>query len=205
MAIMKNLIFDFGNVLVDLDRQATVEAFHNLGIDIQHHMHNYKEKGPFYCLETGECTVAEFCHALRQWSNLPQLPTDAQIIEAWNRMLVRIPERRLLALEQLRKHFRIFLLSNTNSIHWNHSLAYLFNRQGKCAEDYFDRIFLSYEMRMMKPDTEIFNTVLREADIKPEETLFIDDAEANCQGAANLGIRTFCPAEADDWLPLFIS
>ena len=70
-------------------------------------------------------------------------------------------------------------------------------------EDYFDRIYLSYQMKMVKPDTEIFRAVLADADIRPEETLFLDDSETNCQSAQALGIHTYTPQAHEDWRHLF--
>ena len=202
---IRNLIFDFGGVLVDLDKQQTIKFFAELGIDVQEHIRDYVQGGPFAMLENGTATPQEFLDILRQMSSAKEKPTDEQIAEAWNRMLVRIPERRLQALKQLREHYRIFLLSNTNPIHWDYSARYLFTVQGGCAEDYFDHIYLSCDLTLMKPGKEIFQEVLRREQLETSETLFIDDSAANCAAASALGIQTYCPAEADDWLPLFIS
>lgn len=202
---IRNLIFDFGGVLVDLDKQQTIKSFAELGIDVQEHIRDYVQGGPFALLESGAATPQEFLDTLRQMSSAKEKPTDEQIAEAWNRMLVRIPERRLQALKQLREHYRIFLLSNTNIIHWDYSARYLFTVQGNCAEDYFDHIYLSCDLKLMKPGKEIFQEVLRQEQLEASETLFIDDSAANCAAASALGIQTYCPAEADDWLPLFIS
>lgn len=202
---IKNLIFDFGGVLVDLDKQQTVRSFAEIGIDVQEHIRDYVQGGPFALLESGATSPHEFLETLRQMSTQETLPTDGQIADAWNRMLVRIPARRLQALKQLRPHYRICLLSNTNPIHWDYSARHLFTVQGAHAEDYFDRIYLSCDLKMMKPGKEIFLEVLQREQMRPEETLFIDDSAANCAAAEALGIQTYCPAEADDWLPLFIS
>lgn len=202
---IRNLIFDFGGVLVDLDKQQTIKFFAELGIDVQEHIRDYVQGGPFAMLENGTATPQEFLDILRQMSSAKEKPTDEQIAEAWNRMLVRIPERRLQALKQLREHYRIFLLSNTNLIHWEYSARHLFTVQGGCAEDYFDHIYLSCDLKLLKPGKEIFQEVLRREQLETSETLFIDDSAANCAAASALGIQTYCPAEADDWLPLFIS
>lgn len=202
---IRNLIFDFGGVLVDLDKQQTIKSFAELGIDVQEHIRDYVQGGPFALLESGAATPQEFLDTLRQMSSAKEKPTDEQIAEAWNRMLVRIPERRLRALKQLREHYRIFLLSNTNTIHWDYSVHHLFTVQGGHAEDYFDHIYLSCDLKLLKPGKEIFLEVLRREQLEASETLFIDDSAANCAAASALGIQTYCPAEADDWLSLFIS
>lgn len=202
---IKNLIFDFGGVLVDLDKQKTVDAFAALGIDVRAHIRDYVQGGPFALLESGAVTPREFLDILSRMSSHEVKPSDEQITDAWNQMLVRIPARRLQALKQLRNRYRVFLLSNTNTIHWEYSARNLFTVQGGRVEDYFEHIYLSCDLKMLKPGKEIFQEVLRRESLEAGETLFIDDSAANCAAASSLGIKTYCPAEADDWLPLFIS
>lgn len=202
---IKNLIFDFGGVLVDLNKQKTVDSFAALGIDVRAHIRDYVQGGPFALLESGAITPREFLDVLRGMSNHEVKPSDEEITDAWNQMLVRIPARRLQALKQLRAHYRVFLLSNTNLIHWDFSARYLFTVQGGRVEDYFEHIYLSCDLKMLKPGKEIFQEVLRRENLEAGETFFIDDSAANCAAASSLGIKTYCPAEADDWLPLFIS
>lgn len=199
----KNIIFDFGGVLVDLDRQAVFDAFSRLGVQ---HVESWSRfnRDPFVALELGTCTEFDFYRQLRELAGLNPDVTDTQIADAWNSMLVRIPERRLEALLRLRRRYRVFLLSNTNSIHWEYSEQHLFPVRGLSAKDFFDHIYLSYELHLQKPDAAIFRTVLDREQLIPSETIFIDDLEANCAAARNLGLHTFTPVEADDWMPLFL-
>lgn len=201
---IKNLIFDFGGVLVDLNKEQTVCNFAQLGIDVRQHIRDYVQGGPFALLEEGTITENEFLNELRSLGNADRLAGDEELIKAWNSMLVRIPERRLQALKQLRKRYRLFLLSNTNSIHWKFSEKYLFAGNGVRVDDLFDGIFLSYDLKMMKPDPNIFREVLQKTQSEATQTLFIDDSAVNCAAAKTLDIQTFCPKEADDWLPLFL-
>ena len=106
-------------------------------------------------------------------------------------------------LLELRRRYTMYLLSNTNGIHWQWALEHAFNYQGHRVEDFFDRIFLSYEMKLVKPDEEIFRRVIAETGLTPSETLFIDDAESNCRAAQALGIRTYMPQLCEDWRPIF--
>ena len=106
-------------------------------------------------------------------------------------------------LPELRKRYKVCLLSNTNAIHWNYACTHDFARGGRRVEDYFDHIYLSYRMKMIKPDAEIFQAVLDDTRWVPQETLFIDDAEANCRTAQSLGIRTYTPQAHEDWRHLF--
>ena len=87
----------------------------------------------------------------------------------------------------------VYLLSNTNEIHWQWSCLHAFRYKAFRAEDFFEHIYLSYEMKMAKPDADIFQKVLDETGILPNETLFIDDSEANCRTAEALGISTYTP------------
>ena len=209
---VRNIIFDFGGVLVDLDKQRTLEAMRALGFEADEYVGTYGQKGPFAGLEIGETSpddfyreVARLVVASKDGGPVGGL-TPERIREAWNLMLVRIPPRRLQALLRLRGRYRLFLLSNTNVIHWEHTLTGpdFFGWQGHRADDFFERIFLSYEMHLAKPGEEIFRRAMAEAGLLPAETLFIDDSAANCATAGRLGLNTFCPVEADDWMPLFL-
>lgn len=199
---IKNVIFDFGGVLVDLDKPRCLDAFARLGFhQAAEWVDAYSQQGVFGQLESGTVSPAEFCQEVRRLTGCRA--DDEQIWQAWNLFLVGIPSWRIEALLALRKSYRIFLLSNTNEPHWLHACTHYFPYQGMAVSDYFEKIFLSYELHQTKPGSEIFRTVLQQADILPEETLFIDDAEANCRTAAALGIHTYCPAPGEDWRRLF--
>lgn len=191
---IRNVIFDFGGVIVDLSIQATVEAFRQLGADTEGFLGRYGQQGLFRELELGKISPDEFCQQL-----LPNVPKE-QVCEAWNRMLVRIPLRRLQALDALRRRYHISLLSNTNDIHWDFSLKEQFLPQGYNPVELFEHVFLSQKLHLAKPGREIFEEVLRQSGYKAEETLFIDDSEANCKAFAELGVQTFTPRHADEWL-----
>ena len=106
---------------------------------------------------------------------------------------------------ELRKHYPVYLLSNTNEVHWQHAITRFFPYKGWQVGDYFDRMFLSYELHQVKPGEEIFRTVMAETGVNPEETLFIDDAAANCETARRLGLQTYQPKPGDDWRVIFKS
>jgi len=208
---IRNIVFDFGGVIVDLGKERTLESFGALGVDVSGFVGTYGQGGPFAGLETGETAPDVFCREVARLAVAPGGQTEAplsseRICEAWNRMLVRIPPRRLEALLRLRERYRLFLLSNTNSIHWDYAAAGedFFGWNGHSPEDFFERIFLSYELHLLKPGEAIFRRLLDEAGLCPVETLFIDDSTANCAAAERLGLRVFCPKEADDWMPLFM-
>lgn len=199
---IKQIIFDFGGVLVDLDKARCLEAFARIGFaEAGQWIDAYSQQGVFGQLEAGRVSPAEFCEEVRRITACRA--ADSELWAAWNLFLVGIPTWRIEALLALRKHYRLYLLSNTNEPHWRHAVEHFFPYKGLGVEDYFDRIFLSYELHEVKPGADIFRTVLAETGVNPGETLFIDDAAANCATASSLGIRTYCPAPGEDWRQLF--
>lgn len=199
---IKNLLIDFGGVLIDLDRPRCIENFRKLGIqNVDELLNVYHQQGIFMQQEKGLVSAAEFRDNIREMAG--KSLTDQQIDRAWNSFLVGIPTSKLDLLLKLREKYVVYLLSNTNEIHWKWSCKHAFPYRGFRVEDYFEKIYLSYEMKMVKPDAEIFEMVLADAGIEPGETFFIDDSEANCQTARSLGIATYTPQPGEDWSHLF--
>jgi HAD superfamily hydrolase (TIGR01509 family) len=199
---IKNLIIDFGGVLIDLDRQCCLDNFSKLGIsDVESLLDIYHQQDFFQKYEKGLITTAEFRDVIR--TKTEKSLTDAQIDDAWNSFLVNIPSYKLDLLLNLRKDYVVYLLSNTNELHWEWSCKHAFSYKAFRVEDYFEHIFLSYKMKMAKPDAGIFRKVLDETGIIPQETLFIDDSDANCRTAEALGISTYTPKAHEDWSHLF--
>lgn len=199
---IKNLIIDFGGVLIDLDRRRCIEHFKKLGFsDVEGVLDLYHQQDFFQKYERGLITSADFRDVIREKVGKPV--TDTRIDEAWNSFLVSIPDYKLDLLLRLRKDYVVYLLSNTNDIHWRWSCRYAFPYKTFHVEDYFEHIYLSYEMNMSKPDAEIFRQVLSDTGISPQETLFIDDSESNCLTANELGIPSYTPKAGEDWSHLF--
>ena len=199
---IKNLLIDFGGVLINLDRPRCIENFKKLGLqNVDELLNVYHQQGIFMQQEKGLVTSAEFRDVIRQMVGKPL--TDQQIDDAWNSFLVDIPTYKLDLLLKLREKYVVYLLSNTNDIHWKWSCENVFHYRGFQVEDYFEKIYLSFEMKMVKPDTEIFETVLADANIDPKETFFIDDSEANCLAAQALGISTYTPQANENWSHIF--
>ncbi|MBP3828084.1 MAG: HAD family phosphatase [Prevotella sp.] len=191
---IKNIVFDWGGVMINLDKVRCVNAFDKIGA---HHISSYvdecRQEDLFHDLEMGSITVPQFCDEVRR--QCPEcVATDEEICWAWGELLTGIPEYRVEKLRTLKSKYRLFLLSNTNVIHWEPFAHRL--------EGCFEKMFLSYEMHLVKPDAEIFREVLRQTGIRAEETLFIDDSANNCAGAASLGIHTHQVKVSDDWLEL---
>lgn len=188
-AKIKNIIFDWGGVLIDLDMENCIKAFNEIGISDFHRLiTGAEEAGIFKAYELGNCTTDEFREGIRTLAN--RTITDTEIDYVWNAMVKSIPTEKLHLLSELRNRYSIFLLSNTNELHWEHASEKAFHYEGLERDDFFKGIFLSFQMHLAKPDPEIFRTAIREAGLNPEETLFIDDSLANCEAAASVNLQT---------------
>ena len=195
--MIKNIIFDWGGVLIHLDRQRCTEAFRELGIEVGDELTNpYGQRADLMDFERGLMSVAEFHDTVRRVYGVPL--TDEQIDYAWNALLAGIPTYKLDTLLELKQRYRLFLLSNTNAVHWQEGRKQ-FDYKGHKAEDFFDQVFLSNELHELKPSPDIFRKVAQLAGIEPEETLFVDDLKASCDAAASLGFHTYCPVANSDW------
>ena len=198
----KNIIFDLGNVLVKLNPEGCIGAFKAIGmgelVDSNPQSEGMKLMGK---LGVGMITTEAFCDAARELTGTDV--TNEDIIDAANKMLVEIPDYKKERLLQLKKAgYRLFLLSNTIDVHWGYCVEHLFPYQNHGVEDYFEQCFLSQRMHLAKPNARIYEEVIRQANIHPDETLFIDDLKENCEAAEKLGIHTFQNVKFDDWLAL---
>ncbi len=199
---IKNLLIDFGGVLINLDRDRCIRNFKQLGFDkIDEMLSLSHHQGIFLQQEKGLIAPDEFRNGIREM--IGKDVADEKIDAAWNSFLLDIPVSKLELLLKLREKYVVYLLSNTNKIHWDWSCKNVFPYRAFRAEDYFEKIYLSYEMKKAKPDRDIFEEVIEDAGILPEDTLFIDDSEANCLMAQSLGISTYTPAQGEDWSHLF--
>ena len=195
------IIFDFGGVLINLDLDRCIQQFKALGVqNFEENLSNFGQKGFFLQFEKGEIGVPEFCENVRKLAALPL--TDQQIIDAWCLFLVDIPDYKIELLLELKKKYRLLLLSNTNPLHIDISAVNEFARFGLKVEDVFDKCYYSYEMKMAKPDAEIFEALLTDARVKPEECLFLDDGQKNIDQATKLGIQSYLVDVKEDlkWL-----
>lgn len=199
--MIKNIIFDMGGVLVDLTGERCMEAFSEIGATpIVDYVRNHLTADLFYDIEIGNITTADFCDEVRRMSNMDA--TNEKIIWAWNELLSGgiAQEKKQRMLELKEKGYRLFLLSNTNDMHWVKCRDDHFPMGEYGTDDYFEKVFLSYEMQLAKPGVAIFEEAIRQAGIKPEETIFIDDSAANLKGAAVAGLHTFHESEGHRWL-----
>lgn len=187
----KNIIFDLGGVLLNIDYLLAVKAFSNLGLSGFDTLFSTAHQQQLFDLyEKGQITSDNFRNELKTFSknNIDDITID----QAWNSMLLDLPQKRLDLLMHYKQTHRTFLLSNTNEIHINSFNAYLkkdFNIPD--LSGHFEKVYLSYQLGLRKPDAEIFELVLSENKLYPKETLFIDDSIQHIEGAKKLGIQTY--------------
>lgn len=185
---IQTLILDLGGVIFDLDYMATPQAFEKLGVkSFEKAFNKASQNAIFDQFDRGQVSESAFLDAIRQLSGLPL--TDTEIESAWNAMLLGIPESRFQLLRQLRKHFNLYLLSNTNEIHIRNFSRELVKKYGQNPlEEIFNHCYFSSRMGMRKPDREIFEKVIQENKIDPASALFIDDSPQHVRGSILAGL-----------------
>lgn len=186
---IKNIIFDFGGVIIDIDFNLTYAEFKNKGIEnIELVVEKAYKNGLFAQFEKGIISPDIFRDELDKISG-KSLPVN-EFNEAWNALLLDIPVERIQLLEKLKKNYNIFLLSNTNIIHYQNYINRLYPFGYKSFNELFHYAYFSHEISMIKPDVEIYNYVLNQQKLKASETLFVDDLEINCKGAERVGVKS---------------
>jgi putative hydrolase of the HAD superfamily len=206
-ASIKNIIFDFGGVICNLDVSLSVEKFKEFGPLKPEYQGTKEEQDRQFekivaKYETGLLTTPEFRDVLRDYYQVP--PTDSAIDEAWNILLLGIPEPRIRLLEDLRNQYHIFLLSNSNELHYRKfGQDFKDQHQGRELDSLFEKTYFSFLLKMRKPDPAIFFHVLMDKKLHPEETLFIDDTLTNITAARESGIAAYLLSEGEDIMQLF--
>ncbi len=200
--IIRNIIFDMGGVLFDLNPQRCIKAFEALGAEeVACYVRDFRTEDLFLEIETGRISTQDFCGKVRQMSGITA--SDDEIVAAWNALLEPSTDlTREMLLRLKADGYRLFLLSNTNEMHWIKSSRELIPYPGHSVDEFFERAFLSYEMGTRKPFQDIFEMTLSQAGINPRETLFVDDNESNVRAASKLGILTFHEREGHRWREL---
>ena len=186
---IKNIIFDLGGVLLNLDFNRTYDALKRLGINnpeeiirLGHGSVILKDH------ESGTISDEEFILTLKELSTVPV--NDSDIISAWNMLLLDFPKDRIEWLTRLKKKYRLFLYSNTNGIHLTHFRKIYSDAYNDAVfDDHFEKAYYSHIAGISKPDLEAFHLVVRENDLVPGETLFIDDTLVNVEAARQAGLK----------------
>ena len=183
---IKNIFLDWGGVLIDLDKQSSLQAFRKLGLQDADAAQD-KFIGILQDYELGNISTVEFrqniCKVIGKY-----IP-NADIDHAWNSMLLTVPTDKLQLILELKQSHSVYLLSNTNHMHWEYAAQRVFRLDDYRLDDFFDGVFLSYEMHKAKPDKSIFQIAVARAGLKAEECLFVDDLKENCDAAIAAGLH----------------
>jgi glucose-1-phosphatase len=198
MQPVKNLIFDFGGVILPVDPMAYAGGMIALGCKDIQGLHDIFQRDNIYILfEKGEMSPQDFRNMLR--TGLDNHATDEQLDSAWNMMLGEIPPHRVNFLEEIKSRYRTFLLSNTNKIHYDHYQAQFCKTYGYASlDDLFEKAYYSFQLQLYKPDPAIFEFVLKDSGLIAAETLFIDDNKENVEAARRIGLKVIHLAEGMD-------
>lgn len=197
--MVKTILFDMGGVVFVQDTTEAFRRFSEIGLDANSFLGDYGQKGIFLSLETGEITDEEFRMRLSRMVGR-ELTWD-EVQHCWLGFIKSVPADRLDALEQLRKSYRICLASNTNPFIMAYTRSDRFSGDGRGIDAFFDKLYLSYEMGVCKPDEAFFREILSAEGIHPEEAIFIDDSRANVLAAESLGIKGLWIPPDSDFLP----
>lgn len=206
------LLFDFGCVLVNLDKQRCIDALRKVGCGaIAGYVDEHRSEDLFHEIELGGET-AVFCNEARRQSSYtdengvfhPCTTKDEDIIWAWNELLTGIDVDKLRLIKHLHDNlgYRTAILSNTNWMHWNISVEKFFGVDGYKVEDYFDHVFLSCELGMVKPDERIYQHVMKVTGVRAEDIVFFDDSAKNCEGARWCGINAIHDPKGNEWVKI---
>jgi len=164
--------------------------FKKLGVEnVENYLSNFGQSGFFMQLEKGKISAEEFRSEIRKLTT--NTITDKEIDDAWNAFLVRIPSEKLDIVYQLRKKFRVIMLSNTNAIHFPYAERTFFSYKNRGIDEYFDKCYRSYDMKMAKPDAEIFEAILSQEQVAPNQCLLLDDGPKNIEQAQKMGFQTY--------------
>jgi len=191
MKHIKNIIFDLGGVIINLDILATIDAFNQISNVPFESIYNQAKQNPIFNLfDKGEISEFDFFNEIRK--ELRFKGSDELLYAAWNRMLLDVPEERLDLLVELKPQYNTYLLSNTNETHISVFERELYQNQGvRNFNDYFDKVYYSCRIGMRKPDQEIFEYVIKKNKLVPQETIFIDDSIQHVKAAGECGINAY--------------
>ena len=202
---IRNIVFDLGNVIINIDPDLTLRRFRKMGVGTFGEMYTImRQTDVFDRLDTGKITLPEFRQAICDFARISL--ADDRIDEAWCAMLLDFPKENVILLRKLRTEgYKLYLLSNTNELHIDYYTKYLKQQFGcDLLTELFDGTFYSHEIGYRKPNREAFEFVLEAGRLKPAETLFIDDLEHNVIGARQTGMQAYHHPKGDNLVDLFL-
>ena len=190
-AKIKNIIFDLGGVILDIDENIVYKELEKMGISTSELAHSKEFIDIMSKFDTGIYTAPTFRKKTKALLGQEKM-TDQRFDAIWNAMLLDIPRERIEAIEKVKKHYKIFLMSNSNVIHYDLYVRDLQLRFGYHEfDELFNKSYFSFAEHLEKPEPRFFELILDHEGLLPEETLFIDDTAANIEVAKSLGIKTY--------------
>ncbi len=194
---IKNILFDLGGVVIDIDFKYTIEALAQLSGKTVEEVHQLSLQDAYYDkYERGHLTNAQFLDLIRK--SLAFEAEDEEVIAAWNALLLAIPKERIDLVKKLSENYKVLVLSNTSNYHVLGFNEILKNSTGHASlNEVYHHVYFSYDLGCRKPEARIYEKVLENAGIKAEETLFLDDNYDNIQAAEKLGFKTIHVTDKD--------
>ena len=196
--MIKNILFDMGGVIFRQDSEEAFRRFREVGLDPEKYMGAFGQKEFFLDVENGKIDADTFCRKMAEASGREHVSWE-EAQHCWLGFLKEVPVERLHYLLELKKHYHVCLLSNTNPFMMSFTRSSKFSSDGKPISFYFDTLFCSYEMKAYKPDSEIFIKALDTDKMIADETLFLDDSMKNIVAAQRLGLQTLYVKTNEDW------
>ncbi len=199
---VKCVVLDLGGVLIDIDYQATEDAFVELGlVDFKERYSQLQQTSLFDAYEKGQISAQHFINKVLDFC--PQGTSANKVVNAWNAMLGEFPSEKIELLGRLKNRFPLYMLSNTNDLHIVGVNAAWKRATEKEMSVFFNEIFLSFEIGKRKPDAETFLWTAKQTGFSPAEILFVDDSPQHIQGAQSIGMQTYYYKEAESFYQLF--
>jgi putative hydrolase of the HAD superfamily len=187
-ANFENILFDLGGVILDINIQATLKLFYELGFPAElMHYPESMQTDIFFRYQTGKLDTEQFRNEIRKATGVEM--SNQAFDEAWNAMLVGIPKERTDLLKVLSRRYKLYMLSNTSELHVQVFEKMYEDVAGESMHDVFEKIYYSHDIGWHKPDQEAWEYVIKDARLKPEETLFLDDTIHNIKASQELGFQ----------------
>ncbi len=200
---IKNILFDLGGVIITLNKQNALDRFTEIGFpNIEEYLGEFRQNGIFLEYEEGKISPENFHNEFRRLSGKENISSE-DIDSGWLAFLAGIPEYKFELLKDLRKKYKVYLLSNTNPSIMGWALSKDFSPEGLPMDAYFDKCYLSFQIGSAKPDKEIFDFIIEDSGMIPGETLFLDDGKANIEMANEIGFETYQVDQTEDLRKVF--
>ena len=197
--MIRNIVFDLGGVIMTICQDEAIKRFKSIGLkNVENYLNPYTQTDIFGDIEEGKISAEQFRAKLSEL--IGKEVTYEECKFAWLGYRQDVPLRNLDILRKLKAQgYKLILLSNTNPFMMSWGLSGEFDGNGNSLESYFDSLYLSYKLGVMKPNKKIFQYIIDNEKIQPGESLFIDDGERKINAARLLGFKTLCPINGEDW------